>query len=101
MPSCMLMNPLLYVESVVEALKPFDTFVIESELLDILQTLTEAKYNMFFNKAENDQKLQQAVKKHSVFKLTYSGDTSDYWMYTGMLKKNVSLIPQTNQNTYF
>jgi hypothetical protein len=47
------MNPLLYVESVVEALKPFDTFVIESELLDILQTLTEAKYNMFFNKAEN------------------------------------------------
>ena len=68
MPSCMLMNPLLYVESVVEALKPFDTFLIESELVDILQTLTEAKYNMFFNKAENYQKLQQAVKRKRFLK---------------------------------
>ena len=44
MPSCMLMNPLLYVESVVEALKPFDTLVILPKYQKVLTPLQQIQH---------------------------------------------------------
>lgn len=90
-----------YVDSVVNGLAQFDTSTLESQLLEILNCIGSAKYNMFFTKQENYDILQQALKQQSVFSSTFSTTNGDFWIYTGMLKKNIFLIPHCSQNTYF
>jgi len=94
-------NPSHYTDSVVNGLIQYDTSAVENQLIEILSCLDAAKYNMYFAKQENYQILQQAVKQQSFFASTFSSTEGDFWIYTGMLKKNLSLIPNLSQNTYF
>ncbi len=94
-------NPSHYTDSVVNGLIQYDTSAVENQLIEILSCLDAAKYNMYFAKQENYQILQQAVKQQSFFTSTFSSTEGDFWIYTGMLKKNLSLIPNLSQNTYF
>lgn len=95
------MDVLLYVNSIANK---FDSSVRESLdaiLNEAFGLLSEAKYNVFFAKQENYDLIMHAVKQHSSLMAIYDNTGNDYWLYTGMLKKNISSIPRIVHNTYF